>query len=1339
MAHAPSCTLYPKVNGKDSKLYKGMLEKKKLSRPKTNYLYARYKVFNIGDAMDKDPNINYKRNSQGEHNYDEYLRFINYSDWEKEADDITTAELQIGAIDSFGKRIDFTSASDALNKADEFNYDPAGNAKHKALVAYVVSHGDMYNIVIGEKTAETHLFGQTVRNKIKIWEELTQAFNTIGVDLENMPAELSSTFSADHATLINDIINFQKTSFEHLQREHALALLSMFKNSGPVNNVVNKFGSIENAAQAIYEFNYQNRQLTTPEERLLRRAITFCQQFQGLDLNALHSRLSQISQQLIANDPETLISQEIKKLNKQYGITSNEVHRIGTKINKLSEAAADAVFVLERRIREIENKKGSTVESKRLGAIKSQLMRELNNKKYYSGIIAFLKDASVQIADIDNILTSAPTTGTEIEKIFAAVKAIQDIKTIKNQYYDLITALAREGLDIDESIGATDIDNIRQTAQGLKEYFDRKQEMLNKLTMDNMRKLLREVVGKALKDGMTIEHIIELASVDSSKLDFLYSVGRASNPVIAAMGSIIRKAQAERDPIMNAMAMRIRRSTFKLHKSGSSSEYMYDDDGYIISDIDWKAYQEARDKENKKLYAKGLNDFDRKIALEQWENLNTEDRVVDVRTGRTEKVPDKKYRKKNGLTWNYNTNTMDFTGSSYTKAQETYYNEMMQLKGEIGTLLPVFAQNHYLPPQLRRSMMDAISKAKSADDVRRAIGRKVADKFIVREDDTNFYRNGIIEGEPFTMTRGDYKNQPVRQIPIFYINKVEQKELLKEFSTGLQALAATAINYEAMNNIVDVVEFMGDFVKDASANGRDKKKKSDVVAEDKLRVIKDLVKWARNTNNDALIDGFISKHIYGMGIDPDEKTWLTKFWNNIIGYTSFRGLSTNVKGAFSNYLVGEYQMLIEAGCGEFYGFKDYLWAHDKLFGGIGAMVLSGEKALQGAGIGGELAELLSNNMNHKATLLREKFDPVQENFLQKSHTKYYNSMFRQLLSVDCSFIGYASGEWLIHYVNMYAVLHNKKVKLNGKEISLYDAYEVTNSQDGNSELHLKKGVTDMNGNALTDGCKYEEDIRGIIRYVNQSTHGSMNAEDKGLIHRYWWGRGVMNFRQWMVEHYSRRFRGRHFDDSLQQYREGYWTSYWNYLANDEVKDKWNDKQRWDASKDVMVNFMKDWYCFILRSQAAWDGLDDMQKANIGRVHTEMMIFAALLGLSLALGEPDEHKKEFWHRWWIYQVKRMMLDAEASMPHPKAISSGLTILQSPMGGIDTMNSLLYVYYGLANGDILKEVKSGPNKGQNRYWRNIKMKVLPFFKDWEQMKRLDEDNSIFKIFDDSPSRY
>jgi hypothetical protein len=135
----------------------------------------------------------------------------------------------------------------------------------------------------------------------------------------------------------------------------------------------------------------------------------------------------------------------------------------------------------------------------------------------------------------------------------------------------------------------------------------------------------------------------------------------------------------------------------------------------------------------------------------------------------------------------------------------------------------------------------------------------------------------------------------------------------------------------------------------------------------------------------------------------------------------------------------------------------------------------------------------------------------------------------------------------------------------------------------------------------------------------------------------------------------------------------------------------------------------------------------------------MTLYAVLCGLSFALGDPDRHKREWWRRWWIYQTKRLMLDTQASMPHPKAIKSGLTIFQSPMAGIDTFNSLLYTYYGLANGDFLKEIKSGPHKGENKYWRNVKKNVLPFYKDWEKLQNLDSDDAIFKIFEDSPGRH
>ena len=75
----------------------------------------------------------------------------------------------------------------------------------------------------------------------------------------------------------------------------------------------------------------------------------------------------------------------------------------------------------------------------------------------------------------------------------------------------------------------------------------------------------------------------------------------------------------------------------------------------------------------------------------------------------------------------------------------------------------------------------------------------------------------------------------------------------------------------------------------------------------------------------------------------------------------------------------------------------------------------------------------------------------------------------------------------------------------------------------------------------------------------------------------------------------------------------------------------------------------------------------------------------------------------------------------------------------MAGVDTLNSLLYAYYGLFNGDVTTEIKSGPHKGENKYWRNIKKNVLPFIKDWEQMQRLDTDDGIFKVFESKPNRF
>lgn len=1307
-----SCILYPEVNGEPSKLYKNLLEKKGYGRPLTNWVYATYLSSNTAAAMDA---AGYKRNLQGEHRMKDVVEFLKVDQMHNELSTLAKEEENIGAIDSNGNRVDFTDAKAALEKADNFN------DSHTGLVANVYQHGNVYNIIVYEKNSKTHTIPNDIKQRLKIWEVEKHVFNNIGVDIDNMPAELNNIFSPFHTDLVQYLSNLQRYSIQNMYRKDALILFNMDPNSAPVQRLINSFGSLEDAAQAIDDINHGTGNYTAAQKTLLKRAITHCQKLQGLDLTAVAQQIKQMTQQLLSGNPEEEVKNTLHKLNKQFKIDINEIHKTDDKIQSLSDAAIEAAFQIERRIRELEKIKGNNIEGKRLEKILNQLMNELANKKYYSGIINFLSEANTQIHTMDTLFQSIPTTGTELEKAVETAKILTQVKDLSDQYYPIISALADEKIKIDESISQSDIDNIRQTAKTLKDFLDQRtsgiDNKLSRLSVSTMTDLVTQVTGNTAPNGQSIVNVVTMAAADSSMFEYLYSVGRVSNPIIATMGSIIRKAQASRDATINNISLRIRRATDELYKSGSDSSFMYEDDGHIISDIDWAMYKKARKGKIKELYKQGLKGFELKEALEDWEDFNTEDRVVDITNGRTERVPNYLYRK---------------PFPQLTTAQQKYYDTMMQIKGEIGSLLPSYAQHQYLPPQVRRKFLDALHDAKSFKDVVNAFWNKVANFWTIREDDENYNTNGIIDGDEYKIVESDFNNTPLKQIPIFYINKVEQGELLKNFSTGLTALAGTAINYDVIDNVANAVEFIGDFAKNQMA--RDKDKKGDVVQNKQIRIFKDLWKWGKNNNTTALIDGYIMQHLYGQRRDPSENKIFSKLWGNIIAYTSFKGLSFNIKGAFSNYLVGEFQMLIEAGAGEFYGYKDYAWAHGKLFGG--------------AGVAGELLELLTNNMNHKSTLFREMFDPINDNFSDKSHTKYYKSMFRQLVSHDCSFIGYSSGEYLIHYVNMYAVLHSKKVLLNGKEIPLYDAFEVTNKQNNNSELRPKAGVTQLNGDAITP--EFIDDVRSTIRYVNQSTHGAMNEEDKGLLHQKWWGRGIANFRQWMVEHYSRRFRGRHFDDSLGKDREGYWVSFYKYLFNEDTKDVWNSGIKGKASVVgttigesialVLPWFARDYLTFMLRAKTQWDNLDEMQRYNVKRVHSEMMMFIMLLGLSFALGEPEEHKKEWWRRWWIYQVRRLILDTEASMPIPQIISSQLTILQSPMASVNTLNSLLYSFYGLYNGDLYgpnSKIKSGKHKGENRYWRNMKKYNLPFFKDWEQLQALDEDEAIFQVFKQTPS--
>lgn len=1271
-----SCELYPIIKGKPSKLYKDLL-KVTGNRPKANYIYAVYLQSGVAAQMDS---LGYSRNDQGEHKIADVEKHLDVMSFIRESTEGKVSEVSrtIGATDFSGNPIDYTNAKDALDIAQRHN------SSSKGTVAAVYSKGDKFNIVVDVKNTRTQLRSAQVEKQLQQWNILKQAINSIGVDIESADINKSVYNATNARNAIQQMHNIQLTDNKYLDRKEIKDLLVFNESSTQVQRLKQMFGTLDEVAQKIYD-SYRTGGVTPSQRALIDATLANCKKYNGLNINAVLNQIESV-EQAIGNTEEGKIEDTIKELNKKYNLDFNEIVLVGNNIRSLSQAASEAAITLQRQLKKMKAEQGITPETTRLEQSLHTLMKEINSNRYYIGILGFLNEASLQIQKMENILQNTPQSGSNLERASAMAKSLMQVKSITDGYKNILISLSNiDNIILDERLNDTDKQVIKNQATKLVEFFNKYDKTIKELRVDTMTTIATEYLGDKLSNGMAIVNIVEMAEKDSTIYDYLYSIGRVSNPLIATMGNIIRDAQSSRDAKMNAISLRIRRAENKLRKAGIKSDFMYEPNGYIISDIDWTAYNKARAKFRKGLKGQGNRGLSIDEAMKNWEDANTEDRIVDSISGRTEKVPNATYRK---------------AFPQLSTEQQEYYNTMMQIKGELGTLLPNYAQRHYIPPQVRRSFIDAIQAAVKRGGLQgliKAIRTKLKDFTTIREDDDRYANNGIINGEEYNIVSGALDNTPFRQIPIFYINKIkDQGELLKDFSSAIQHLAGTAINYEAMNNIKDTVEFMADFIKDQEVAAGRNYKSIDMVEDTGIRVYKQLKTFASNSNTIGIVDGFIDKHLYGINIKDTGK--YHHLLRNLLAYTSIKSLAVNVKGAISNYLVGELQMLIEAGAMEFYNPADYIWAHGKVFSDntVGSV--------------GRIMDFMTNNTNSKSVLLAQIFDPLNENFSEQQHQRYYRGPLRHLLGKDFTFIGYGTGEHLIHFVTMYAILHNTKVKINGETKTLYDIFSVGNKVDGNSELIIDKNATYTNdeGQEVPIDNAFLEKIRKRIRHANQTMHGAMNEEDKGLIHQHMAGRFIMNLRQWMVEHYSRRYRGSYYDATLGEYREGFYntTSKFAYAMIGDI-----------------FNFQKE-------SMLHWNEMNSMQKANCRRALSELTVLSSLLTLSFALGEPDEHKKEFWMRMWIYQTKRAITDINGSTPWGIPMEMN-TLINSPIAASNVVNSFIYPFAGI--GDINETIKSGKHKGENRYFRNIKKYLIPFYGQIEQLGEMDTDNGVFQVFE------
>ena len=1367
------CTRYAQVqvNGKnkDSKLHKALLEKI-ANRPVANLVYAMYLQQGVADAMD---NKNYQRNTQGQHSASAVLEHFGFQNIVTDIADnsIKAVEISKGVRDTNGQIHNFSDPMDAYNIAKEINEMTNAQGDSLHLAATVIRHSNEFQVLVNPLSSNTNLIARGVNDAIFLWNSLKNAMGLQGVDMDALRVPFSDILNMGTG-MINYIESIAQTDNKYLTPREIQFVLTANRNSPTAQALVNAFGGdIIATAQAVYD-NYHVG-ANPAYFGLIDRALTESKNlFSVLDANFNSQTIDKVANEVAAS-PETEVKDTLKILNHKYGIDFREIKLNQQETKSLSEATAKAITIIERRINKLETRKNTTDEIKKLSKLRDTLLKELETGRYYMGILSYINEADEVInkleLDLQNALNSS---GTEYEKAIRMARVLEAQNEFVDGYTNLFRDLLKDlsnlnKMQIDESISKIDIDNVEQRARNAYESLRKLQDRGEELSKYYFRTILDHFLGDKV-DGKTMEDVEKMFAQSTTRADTLYSFGKLSDPICAAIGDMVRSAQDDRTDDLQKLTVRIREATIKLYDSGSNSEFMYENDGHILSDYDWVAYQKAWGRARQSLISQNIKGFELEEAMELWEEANTDDLVVDNTNGRTERVPKLSMYRKAGKSFR----------DKLTPAQNEYYDTMMQLKGEIGSLLPEYAQRQFLPPQLRRDLFTALSHEKLSSKSAKAAIEKFEEIWKVKQDDTDWGIMGTKEAS-YQFARGDLSGRKAEQIPIFFVNKLSNSdELFKNFSVGVQALAATAENYHHMSNIIEIAEFMRTYTKKLPKNIGTESTGSRSTA-----IFSKVTGKGGTALTLQILDNMFDKHFYNENIK--DNPYIAKAVSHLIHYTSFKGLSTNFFGATANLLVGE-QQLFQMAVGNtlyktftkantpYFGLTDWLLGLSKLFGatpglvagataftagtgflpaagiaaGVGAAKLAYDKI---SGRGSVILDLIMNNKQSKDYLMAEYFDLFNDNYGSMMHTSYHKG-FRQLLH-NISFILYGAGEKAIRYNTLWAMTNARKLKHNDKIINMNDAF-VKVGYSHSPHLELKADLYDINGVQLTDsngeltaeGKQFFRQFKKDLRSACQGMFGAMNDEDKGTIHMYTIGRAAMNFRQWMVGHYSERFRGVHWDMDKHEFVKGYWVSSGQFLKEALTTEEAKDFLKEGQKIKFMGQFIKDLFTFRTNFIREWTKASDTQKLDLTRLMSAVIMYALLFGSAcwvgggmvpkLFMGDKDDEKKrkkkmDPRRKFLYYQLKRLLFDAESSTPIGAFVNFE-NLVQSPIPSIRTFDNSLYFLTGL--GDLGTPLKSGPDKGMDKYWRNVLKYNLPFWRDYRRITEFAESDAMFGIFED-----
>jgi len=574
-------------------------------------------------------------------------------------------------------------------------------------------------------------------------------------------------------------------------------------------------------------------------------------------------------------------------------------------------------------------------------------------------------------------------------------------------------------------------------------------------------------------------------------------------------------------------------------------------------------------------------------------------------------------------------------------------------------------------------------------------------------------------------------------------SKPLREEISFDLPATMEAFASMAITYDVMSSMEDLIVSFIDTMRETTYTKKDTivgKAKNAFGVSSKVKEDSDALKrvlwWKNNV--------FYGKY-------KNSKTWVDKFANNLMRYSSLTYVAFNPTGNLNNWVMGRVNNAIEQLGGRFFAAGDLRKAEQELF----TQVLP-HAILRFAKRTADLSPL-TNKYTYDVDKPMSLYEGLVEEFSMMDESadirefvegKMKNTKTRL---IEFGYSGQDAGEYQLQTTVGHAILRGTYVRnsTSGEILSVRDLYTFDHQnqkviqKEGFDEVVLYNPKTETFKVTDTFDQNFKDDLRNKIREANKQIHGNYAKEDMMVIEGFMLGRMATQFKKWVMPAIRNRIQDQYYDENL-GWIEGRYNSLWRFLGT--LKRYAFLGQREEAS--LKKQFLKESGYDEAKGEfdqinvGAMNSLKNLYRntADIGLILTTLLV-----GELLDLMESDEDDTMIMRRLKNlarYQQGRLLREQLVFTPFPKGILQLYETADSPFAvmrvGYELYEAIsatatwgyykgVYSYSGddadwYGNKDIYYQ--RGRRRGQLKVAKQWK-DVIPALYGFQKIKSLDEE--------------